>query len=925
MALKFTQKAGGGGAGGGGTYDHNLMINRGLPDQHTIESITGLRDALAKKYEKPFSGIPKTDLAFDVATMRDIDTLRRTEIKSLIDDLTGLAGEIYDARGDQSTLKKYIDTKVSYADWSGSGGVGGHVGSEVGYPLYEPYLAVDGQITFPLQKTYKMGTHQLEVYLNGLRMVQDIDYLETDNHTIDFLFEMEKDDVVLFMVRSVINSGLHEEYVSTAGQMTFKLVSPYGIYQSILQVFRNGVLQRKGRDYKETDNQTIDFYYGLEVDDLVTFHQGGATDPISGTIMESEIGRLKINHAYTTMILHDVARVRETDYLDMYVDTFITENNIDKESSLEYQYVNEGIEVGEVRITIDTKAKFLRGLTSGTDVITYPDQVRLVNLPGGAELNSFNHYTQVFSGEPVDDAFSIMNNRKSEFYFASIQRASGVTELQVYVRHRGHDGVGYEHTFAIHATTGYIFKIQGDSDDEGNVHISYHEQGGVSKAHVYYAKINPLGQVIFNKRISDLSYDSMGADIAVEADGTAHICYSSKRISDYVHNIEYRYFKDDFESGYYAVTSSLNFDSINAGIVVGKDKHVRVVFETLALNGLVKNIKFVVMDEGMRTHEMYLSTSDLYENVTPDIVMDSNDICRVVWRSRRLSDNYGVDYASVSPDYTISSAKTIMSGSPSVICGIPRIRIDHEDISHIVFHSNSERSTQNNIVYSYVYPNDTVSPYETIAYFLDDSFSDPDISIHGEVISVSFLGAKVAYSIRKSIANYMSTGTYIAILDSRSDGTMWQEIIVDEYLPDGTSTSYMYRLSNDQVVWTTWKPISELATDQNGGRILQVRATLNSNIISSPEVFMIQGRCQPDIIEVLSIPKRSDKEVSSAIVVAKYTGTITFEVSRDKGVTFLEAIPETSVNLIATPSGRDIVIKAKIRNGSRLDAWAVVW
>lgn len=927
MALKFAQKAGAGGGSGGGTYDHNLLINRGLPDQHTIESVTGLRDALARKYEKPFSGIPKTDLSFDVATMRDIDTFRRTEIANLIDDLSALAGEVYDARGDQTTLRKYIDTKVSYADWSGGGGVGGggHVGSEVGYPLYEEHLANEGQVTFLLQKTYKMGSHQLEVYVNGLRMVLGRDHLETDDHTIDFLFEMEKDDLVLFMVRSVINSGLHEEYIATKGQTSFRLESPYGIYQNILQVFRNGVLQRKGRDYRESDNHTIDFYFGMELDDLITFHQGGATDPIAGTIMESEIGRLKINHAYTTMTLHDIARVRETDYLDMYVDTFISEDNIDKESSLEYQYINEGLEVGEVRIKIDTKAKFLRGITSGTDVTTYPDQMRLANLPGGSEAHAFGQFTQVFQGEPVDDALFVVNNRKTEYYFASIQRASGVTELKAVIRHQAQDGTWTESYLDVHATTGYIFKIQGGADGEGTVHISFHDQGGLSKPAVYYAKIDRFGTLLFTKRISDQNYDAMGADLAVEEDGTVHICYSSKRISQWVHNIEYRYFKDEYESGRYDVTSSLTFDSINSGIAVGKDGHVRVVFETLALNGIFKNIKFVELEKGMKVHELYITTSDLYESVTPNIAIDKRGICRVTWRSKRLADNYGIDYASVYPDYTVSSVKTILSGTASIICGVPRIEADYEDIAHIVFHTNQQRSTQNNIIYAYVYKDDVVGGYENIAYRLDDSFNDPAIQIHGETVSVSFLGAKAGYRIQKRLANYMSSGNYIAILDSRADDTMWQEIQVAEYVPPTASTSYVYRLSNDMVMWTPWKSITEIAADTSGGRILQVRATLTSDTTASPEVFRITGRCQPDTIEVLSIPKHSDKEISSAIVVAKYTGTITFEVSRDGGNTFLVAELEKSVNLIATPSGREIVVKAKIRNGSRLDAWAVVW
>jgi hypothetical protein len=114
MALKFVQTGYSGGSGSGsGTYDHNLLVNRGMPDQHTIESVTGLRTALDKKYEKPFSGIPKTDLAFNVATTHDIDVFRNTELADVINDLSALALEVGTARGGLDTLKAYIDTIMS--------------------------------------------------------------------------------------------------------------------------------------------------------------------------------------------------------------------------------------------------------------------------------------------------------------------------------------------------------------------------------------------------------------------------------------------------------------------------------------------------------------------------------------------------------------------------------------------------------------------------------------------------------------------------------------------------------------------------------------------------------------------------------------------------------------------------------------------
>ena len=47
---------------------HNLLIDREIPNQHPIESISGLRLELDEKYVKPVAGIPITDMGFNPAT-----------------------------------------------------------------------------------------------------------------------------------------------------------------------------------------------------------------------------------------------------------------------------------------------------------------------------------------------------------------------------------------------------------------------------------------------------------------------------------------------------------------------------------------------------------------------------------------------------------------------------------------------------------------------------------------------------------------------------------------------------------------------------------------------------------------------------------------------------------------------------------------
>ncbi len=58
----------GDGQGGSGTSDHSQLINRTAADSHPMSAITGLVAALAAKFVKPETGIPKSDLASAVQT-----------------------------------------------------------------------------------------------------------------------------------------------------------------------------------------------------------------------------------------------------------------------------------------------------------------------------------------------------------------------------------------------------------------------------------------------------------------------------------------------------------------------------------------------------------------------------------------------------------------------------------------------------------------------------------------------------------------------------------------------------------------------------------------------------------------------------------------------------------------------------------------
>jgi hypothetical protein len=148
-------------------------------------------------------------------------------------------------------------------------------GSEAGIaaPLYEIYTATDGQQDFTLAGSFRAGLNELEVYVNGQRQYYGIDYTEPSDKDVHFIEPLEADDKVLFMVREVRNTTLHQEFVASAGQTHFTLARPYRLGSNSLQVYVGGQLQRIFDDYVEADDTTVIFLYGLQEGDKVTFKE----------------------------------------------------------------------------------------------------------------------------------------------------------------------------------------------------------------------------------------------------------------------------------------------------------------------------------------------------------------------------------------------------------------------------------------------------------------------------------------------------------------------------------------------------------------------------------------------------------------------------------------------------------------------------
>lgn len=919
MALKFTQKNPSG-SGTGGTYDHSLLVNRGLPDQHTIESITGLRDALSKKYEKPLSGIPKTDLAFDVASLSDIDNLRRTDIFNLNEMIQNIINEIGDARGDKDTLREYIDSKVSYEDWSGSGGTGSHDGNDIGYPLYQEFRAEDGQTEFLFTQEYRKGTRQLEVYLNGLRMVNDSDYIETSDSSIEFTFPMEVDDHVVAMVRSVISSGLHEEYVAEPEQKKFTLSNPYAIYQNILQVYRNGVLQRKGRDYRELTQFIIEFYNGLVEGDLVTFHQAGSTDPIAGVILESEIGRLKMSNAQMSMIIQEITGDETTALIDMYVDTFLTNNAFDIDRSFDFILEDGTIKTGETNITMDSKEDFMKGIQAGTDYSSISDRVVLANTNGGSEGNLFSTPTShsVTKGRYQTTTSILLRNRSQVNIFAEKEEMGRVflKVEQVYVK-------GDRTKEAV--STDYL-DLEGDISNfshavvEDEAHIVFTHTNDAGEKAVYY--FTATAKELSTPKLVTEYVDLADNPSVAASDDMVVITFDSERIQTGVRNIDYITKKDEW-SGLIHITSDTTYSSEHPDVIIdGSDFYI--VYDTITVDSPSPNIRMTkVTNAGVMTHRVITLLS--FDNIKPKMVKGVDGIIRIAWLSNRLSGNKGVDFVFVYSNGDVSGARTVLSPSSSMVVDDLAIDVDYQGVTHVAFVANEQNTSITNIVYAYVTEGNVVTNYGNVISDAVYDVKNPTVSIIGDSIIVSGSTNTKHYIATKSLANYLPSGYYTTEFDGLSKDTKWLEFIKGDYVPTGTEITYEYRVSNDRYTWSAWSDISDISLTHPSGQYLQIKAHMKSSYIATPEILSLCLRCEPEMIRIQTLPRKIDKDIQSCIVMANYSGDIMFFVSRDGGDTFIDAALDRTTNLLGTPSTQALVVRAEIQKGSTLSSWALIW
>jgi len=123
---------------------------------------------------------------------------------------------------------------------------------------------VDNRV-FTLPTAYVVGQNTLSVYVNGLltREGAGDDYIETDNSTVTFTYDLEDDDSVTFDIGKTIGQlngfGAIYSVAAAPGQTVFDLPWTFIPGVNNVDVFVDGSLKLLTSDYIETDSDTITF------------------------------------------------------------------------------------------------------------------------------------------------------------------------------------------------------------------------------------------------------------------------------------------------------------------------------------------------------------------------------------------------------------------------------------------------------------------------------------------------------------------------------------------------------------------------------------------------------------------------------------------------------------------------------------------
>lgn len=232
--------------------DHDLLFNRGNANQHPIEAITGLKEALAEKYIKPHNGIPASDLEFNVVTQENLnDTVAHISEKFVVID-----GNIVRIDSDIQSIKDIM----SMQNGNGASTING---STVNFAyregFREEFISQHGDTEFHLINRFVADNKHLKVYRDGELLVPTIDYVEESDNNIKMTYPLEEGVYMSFICDSMstVLSPIHEEIICLKDQVEFELKNQYKVGSNILSIFAHGMRLELNSDYLEVSPNKI--------------------------------------------------------------------------------------------------------------------------------------------------------------------------------------------------------------------------------------------------------------------------------------------------------------------------------------------------------------------------------------------------------------------------------------------------------------------------------------------------------------------------------------------------------------------------------------------------------------------------------------------------------------------------------------------
>ena len=132
------------------------------------------------------------------------------------------------------------------------------------YERYDIPAASAGQTEFSVPGGYEV-IDDLNVYRNGVLLTVTDDYTrdEANNKIVLNVATILGELITIFKIMYIAGTGpgakryVREDYVLEEGITSYNTAQSYGIGDNSLQIFINGVLQRKDTDYTETDTDTF--------------------------------------------------------------------------------------------------------------------------------------------------------------------------------------------------------------------------------------------------------------------------------------------------------------------------------------------------------------------------------------------------------------------------------------------------------------------------------------------------------------------------------------------------------------------------------------------------------------------------------------------------------------------------------------------